>query len=305
MRATTAGRRVDSSALVALAPLVPLLPLCLVSLFLMWLVVQLAWDVSYTVFAVGYLAGAVLLFVKPVQVVVLTRLLGARPPTRDEAARLDTAWRSVLQAAGLPKNRYVLAVLPTDELNAFACGGHLVIVTSLAVETLPRDELTGVLAHELGHHLGLHTVALTVAQWLSVPIWLLARFGFFLQNVATAATTSWATHSAALTAVGRVLAAALTAVSWVFLSGLLAANALGNLTGKGAEFEADRRAVELGFGSELTRALRRIIALGGGGRPRTWRERLAATHPPARTRIARIDSADRQRQELGRSAVTP
>ena len=148
---------------------------------------------------------------------MLARLLGARFPTRDERVRLETAWRSVLQAAGLPGRRYVLAVLPADELNAFACGGHLVVVTSLAVEALPRDELAGVLAHELSHHLGFHTVALTIAQWLSVPVLVLSRIGFFLQNVAAAATTSYASHSAALTAIGRIVSALLTAVSWLFL----------------------------------------------------------------------------------------
>ena len=47
------------------------------------------------------------------------------------------------------------------------------------------------LAHELSHHLGLHTAALTLGHWLSLPVVLLARFGFFLQNVARAATDSF------------------------------------------------------------------------------------------------------------------
>ncbi len=287
------GRRVESSAVAALVPVLVVLPVSLAALAVVWLGVRLLWDVSYTWFAVGYLAGAVLLFVRPVQVGVLTRLLGARRPTREERVRLDTAWRSVLQAAHLPRHRYVLAVLPADELNAFACGGHLVVVTSLAVETLPRDELAGVLAHELAHHLGFHTVALTIAQWLSVPVLLLARIGFSLQAVASAATHSYAQHSAALTAVGRLVSALLTAVSWIFLSGLLVANAAGNLAGRGAEFQADRRAVQLGFGPQLSNALRRVVALGGGERPRTLREHLAATHPPARTRVAKIEAMRR------------
>jgi Zn-dependent protease with chaperone function len=169
-------------------------------------------------------------------------------------------------------------------------GGHLVIVTSLAVETLPRDELAGVLAHELSHHLGFHTVALTVAQWLSVPVLLLARIGFFLQSVASAATQSYASHSAALTAIGRLVGALLTTISWLFLSGLLVANAVGNVAGRGAEFQADQRAVLLGFGPQLSNALRRVVAMGGGERPRTLREHLAATHPPALTRVAKIEA---------------
>jgi Zn-dependent protease with chaperone function len=287
------GRRVERSAVGALVPALMLLPISIGALAVFWWPIHLVSDVPFLAFVLGYLAGTVLLFLKPVQVVVLVRLLGARRPTRDERVRLDTAWRSVLQAAHLPSRRYVLVVLPADELNAFACGGHLVVVTTLAVETLPRDELAGVLAHELSHHLGFHTFALTVAQWLSVPVLILARAGFFLQNVAAAATTSYASHSSALTAVGRVVSTLLTAVSWVLLSGLLLATAVGNVSGRLSEFQADERAVDLGFGSELANALRRTVAMGSGARPRTWRERLAATHPPARTRVARIDAMRR------------
>ncbi len=294
------SRQIESSAIAALAPAITVLPISLVALAVFWTPLHLIWDIGFGWFVIGYLAAAVLLFVRPVQVTVLTRLLGARRPDRGEGARLETAWRSVLEAARLPPRRYVLAVLPSDELNAFACGGHLVVVTTLAIDTLPRDELAGVLAHELSHHLGFHTVALTFAQWLSVPVLLLARIGFFLQNVASAATSSYASHSAALTAVGRITSALLTAASWVFLAGLIAANTVGNVAGKGAEFQADARAVQLGFGRELSSALRRVVSMGGGTRPGNWRERLGATHPPARTRIARIEATRR-----ARAAVRP
>jgi Zn-dependent protease with chaperone function len=292
-------RTIETSALAAFAPTVMLLPVSLVALAVFWFPVRLVSELSYTWFALCYLAGAVLLFIKPVQVIILTRAMGTRRPSRDERAVIDTAWRSVLQAARLPSDRYVLSVLPADELNAYACGGHLVVVTTLAIDTLPRDELAGVLAHELSHHLGLHTVALTFTQWIGLPVMVLARVGFYLQNVATAATSSFASHSAALTALGRSAAAILTAISWLFLSGLIAANAIGNVSGRAAEFQADQRAVSLGFGAELSSALRRLIALGGGGRPHTWRERLAATHPAALTRVARIDAARRARHGFG------
>jgi Zn-dependent protease with chaperone function len=206
------------------------------------------------------------------------------------------AWRPVLQVNDLPLHRYVLAVLPSNELNAFACGGHLVVVTSYALEDLPRDELSGVLAHELSHHLGLHVVALTVAQWLSVPVLLLARVGFFLQNVASAATDSFVQHSSSMTALGRLLAGLLTAVSWVFLSGLILSNALSNAVGRNAEFQADARAVTMGFGRPLAMALRRVLADFGSDRPTSWRDRLAMSHPPARTRVARIEATLRQRR---------
>jgi Zn-dependent protease with chaperone function len=209
---------------------------------------------------------------------------------------LAPAWRPVVQFNDLPLHRYVLAVLPSNELNAFACGGHLVVVTTYALEELPRDELSGVLAHELSHHLGFHTVGLTLSQWLSIPVMLLARIGFFLQNVASAATTSFVQHSSAMTALGRLIAAMLTAVSWVFLSGLLLSNALSNAVGRNAEFQADRRVVNMGFGRPLALALRRGLAEFGSERPVGWRQRVAMSHPPARTRVARIEAQLRGRR---------
>lgn len=289
-------RRLDSSAVTAVVPVLALVPLWLLALFVWWLPVRLLWDVPFRWFAGGYLGAAVLLFLRPVQVVLLTPLLGARRPTRDERAVLDTSWRSVLQANRLPGRRYVVVVLPAGELNAFACGGHLVVVTSYALQTLPRDELAGVLAHELSHHLGFHTVALTIGHWLSVPILLLARIGFFLQNVAAAATTSFARGSAAATAAGRLLSALLTAISWIFLSGLLASNLIGNRVGRSAEFEADERVVEMGFGRPLAMALRRFVQQRGDTPGTTLQGRLATTHPPARTRIARIEAQLRSRR---------
>ncbi len=292
---TSSRRRVDSSAVSAFLPVVAVIPLWLLALAVVWVPLRLVWPISFVALSLGYLAAALLLFLRPVQVAILAPLLGARRPTRSERATLDIAWRSVLQANRLPAGRFVIAVLPIDELNAFACGGHLVVVTSYAIDTLPRDELCGVLAHELSHHLGLHTVALTIGHWLSLPVFVLARIGFFLQNVATAATRTFARRSPALTLLGQLASAILMAASWIFLSGLLLSNAIANVVGRNAELQADRRAVTMGFGRPLASALRRVINERRNERPTTLRGRLAATHPPARTRVAQIEALLRAR----------
>ncbi|MFT3852777.1 MAG: M48 family metalloprotease [Ilumatobacteraceae bacterium] len=292
--ATDPGRRhVESSALTAVLPALAVIPVWLLALAVWWLPVRLVWHVPFVTFAVVYLATGLVLLVRPIQVRLLALLVGARRPTPEERATLETAWRSVLQANRLPRNRYTVAVLPADDLNAFACGGHLVVVTTYALDELPRDELAGVLAHELSHHLGLHTVALTVSQWLSLPVMLLARIGMFLQNVATAATDTFVRDSASLTAVGRLIAAVLRVISWPFLAGLLMTNAIANVVGRNAEFQADRRAVAMGFGRPLANALRRVIAA-----PTTatrW-EKLWNSHPPARLRVVRIEALLRRQR---------
>jgi Zn-dependent protease with chaperone function len=284
------SRQIERSAVAALLPVAALVPFWLLAMGVFWLPLGLLFDVPYWAVPTAWLALGVLLFVPAFQVAVLSPSLGARRPTSDELKVITPLWRELAVKANQPQYRFVIRVIDSDELNAYACGGHLLIVTSFAIDELTPRELSGVLAHELSHHLGLHTVALTLGHWLSLPVLVLARIGFYLQNVAKAATDSFASHSAALTALGRIAAGLLTAVSWVFLVALYASDALANIVGHGSEFEADRRAVRMGYGRPLVDALRAVIRFGGGARAVGWRARLASTHPPARTRVARIEA---------------
>jgi Zn-dependent protease with chaperone function len=284
------SRQVEASAVTAIGPVLVIAPFCLLALFVFWLLVRLVWDVSFWWFALGYLLAGVLLFVRPIQALLLTPLFGARAPTPRELARLGPMWRDLAVRNDLPADRYILRVLPSDELNAFACGGHMVVVTTFAIDELSDGELAGVLAHELSHHLGLHTIGLTISNWLSLPVVLLARIGFWLQNVATAATDVFAKGSPAGTIGGQLVAGVLWVLSLPFVVALYAADAVGNVVAHRSEFQADRRVVRMGYGRNLSHALRRVISLGGGQRPIGWRARLAASHPPARTRVARIDA---------------
>jgi Zn-dependent protease with chaperone function len=79
-------------------------------------------------------------------------------------------------------------------------------------------------------------------------------------------------------------------VSWVFTAAIRASDALANYVGHGSEFEADQRVVRMGFGRELASALRQMMATRPSRRPKGWRGRLSASHPPARTRVARIEA---------------
>jgi Zn-dependent protease with chaperone function len=283
-------RRIDGYAIAAIAPVVALIPAWLVAVAAFWWITQLFVTVSFVVFAgVWFLLGGSL-FLRPVQRLVLMRLLGARTPTRQENDSLQRAWHVVAQANHIPPGRFVLSVADSEDLNAFASGGHLVVVSSWAIANLSREDLSGVLAHELSHHLGMHTIALTVGQWLTIPIVLLARIGFYVQNIAHAATDTFTRGSSGASLVGRTIAGALTIVSWIFLSMISISQVIGNATGKGAEFKADETVVNMGFGRELRNALRIVIAAGHGERATHWRDRLVTAHPPARTRVARIEA---------------
>lgn len=287
------ARSVERSAIWAFVPVVAMAPFSLLALSLLWLPINMVFGVPFRWMVAVFAATGLLLFVRPFQTAVLTPILGARPAQPEEAALIAPAWAEIAQANNLPPNRYVLRVLPSDELNAFACGGHLVVVTSFAAHKLTPAQLRGVLAHELSHHLGLHTVAITIAHWLSGPVVFLARIGFFFENVSQAAAQSFGRHSSVIKVAGRFAAAFFKAVSWVFTAALRAGDALGNFVSHGSEFEADKRAVAMGFGPELASALRQVLATGAGGRPIGWRARLASSHPAARTRVARIEALQR------------
>ncbi len=80
-------------------------------------------------------------------------LTGAREVTHDEAPVLHNVVEEMAIAAGLPKPR--VAIIETEALNAFATGTkpeHAAIaVTRGLMNALTRDELQGVVAHEMGH----------------------------------------------------------------------------------------------------------------------------------------------------------
>ena len=165
MRAHRGARRVDRGAIWAFTPVVAIIPFSLLALFVIWLPIGWATALSFWWFVLAFLVAGLGLFVRPIQVLVLTPLLGARRPTPGETAIIEPLWARIAQANDLPPSRFVVRVLPSDELNAFACGGHLVVVTTYAVDELSQGQLRGVLAHELSHHLGLHTVAITIGHW--------------------------------------------------------------------------------------------------------------------------------------------
>jgi len=268
-------------------------PFTLLALGVLWFPVGILTDVRYWWVVLAFCGSGVVLFVRPFQAAVLTPVLGARLPESHEATRIAAAWSDIAEANALPTDRYVLRVLPSEELNAFACGGHLLVVTSYAATELTESQLRGVLAHELSHHLGMHTVAITAGHWLSAPVVLLARIGFYFENVAHAAAQSFGRRSALVEASGVLAAGLARGAAWIFTAALRAGDALGNYVGHGSEFEADKRAVNMGFGPELASALRAVLATGSGARPIGWRGRLAASHPAARTRVARIEALAR------------
>ena len=285
-----AKRQVDLAAISSLAPVAALLPTWAIAIAIFWLPFWKFTDVSFPLFAFAALSLGIILFSKSIQKLFLARLLGARQPTYEESVALYQAWRRVAKANHISTSSFLLAVVDSNELNAFASGGHLLVVSSFAVNELDNNELTGVLAHELSHHLGSHTVALTVAQWLSLPILLLARTGFILQTIAEAISNTLGSRLSIVKFFGILASAALTIVSSIFVSGLIVAQTLSNAVGYSSEFQADRRVVRMGFGRELLHALSRVADQTNYLEQFSHDQILVSSHPPARERATRLEA---------------
>ncbi len=83
--------------------------------------------------------------------------------------------------AGLP--RPVIAIIPNDQPNAFATGRNpahaAVCATTGLLDMLNRDEIRGVMAHELAHVKNRDTLTMTVTATVAGAISALANFAMF------------------------------------------------------------------------------------------------------------------------------
>lgn len=112
---------------------------------------------------------------------MVLRSYGARVVARADAPELYDMVDRLRQRAGLPMP--TVAIAPHDQPNAFATGRNpehaVVCVTSGLTKLIDREEMEGVIAHELAHiknrDMLLHTVTATMAGAISS----LAQFAVF------------------------------------------------------------------------------------------------------------------------------
>jgi heat shock protein HtpX len=106
---------------------------------------------------------------------------GAKVVGPDEAPELHAMVDRLCAMSDLPKPR--VAVIPTDMPNAFATGRSpkhaAVAVTEGLWRRLDRQEVEGVLAHELSHIANRDVAVMTIASFFAMVAATLTRFGMF------------------------------------------------------------------------------------------------------------------------------
>jgi heat shock protein HtpX len=220
---------------------------------------------------------------------IVLRMYRAQPVTREQAPDLYDIVERLSMKAGIPMPR--LYAIPEQALNAFATGrspSHAAVaVTEGMLRALSREELEGVLAHELSHVLNRDTLVSTVAATLAGAI-------------------SWIAHPFMLMGArdddeGGNPLAALAAMILAPLAAMLIQMAVS----RSREYQADATGVRLvGYPQGLASALRKLAVakerLPMRADPATAHlfivnplsgrsiANLFSTHPPLEERIARL-----------------
>jgi heat shock protein HtpX len=112
---------------------------------------------------------------------IVLRMYRAKEIERADAPELVDMIDRLRTEAQLPMPR--VYVIPSDQPNAFATGRNpahsAVAVTNGIVRLLGREELEGVIAHELAHIRNRDILTSSVAATVGAAIMMLARFGLF------------------------------------------------------------------------------------------------------------------------------
>lgn len=249
----------------------------------------------------AWLATGGFVFHRPTELAFARHVLKLRAPLAEEQARLEPIWREVTARAGIEAHSYDLMVENSPDLNASAVAGHVVSVTTYALNEIPSSNLAAVLAHELGHHTGGHAWAGLLGYWYSLPgriAWAVTKFVARIALV-IAGVLSWRAYILVALIIGMALVGGFMAVPYLTIPLVLAPYLLA-LMGRKAELRADQQAAVLGFAGQMTQVLHQLQAeedrekaqiVAAGHRlkePGTF-ARLLSTHPDHHTRIRALE----------------
>lgn len=223
---------------------------------------------------------------------IVLKMYRAKEVTREEAPELVDMVDRLRQNATLPMPS--VYVIPSDQPNAFATGRNpansAVAVTNGIVRMLNREELEGVIAHELAHIQNRDILTGSIAATIAAAITMLARFALFFGGG------------------DRDRGSALSALLMMILAPI-AAMLIQMAISRSREFAADRDGARIcGNPRALASALQRLqagsqqIAMEGSpatahmfivnpfaGTMRGVRS-LFSTHPPTEQRVERLMS---------------
>ena len=224
---------------------------------------------------------------------------GAQEVDEHSAPELVAIVRELAQRGGLPMPRVYL--MDSPQPNAFATGRNpqhaAVCATTGLLNTLSRDEIAGVIGHELGHVRNHDTLTMTITATIAGAISMLAQFGMFFRGGNR--------DNSGLGIVGSVL---------MLILAPLAAMVVQMAISRSREYAADNLGAHIsGRPDALASALVKISRIAeqvpndtAEAHPATaplfiinplsgrWMDNLFSTHPSTENRIAALEKLSRE-----------
>jgi heat shock protein HtpX len=241
---------------------------------------------------------------------------GAREVTPQEAPELHGVVDRLCALADMDKPR--IAIAPADMPNAFATGRNsknsVLCVTQGLLRRLNRDELEGVISHELSHVAHKDVQVMTVASFLAIVAGLLIRFAFYSELFGGGRRGGNNQNAALIMLAIMAVSIIVYAVSFLLIRLLsryreLAADRSGALlTGQPSALKSALQKVSGAMSQIPTKDLRaaeplnafyfapamRLSGSRGGGGGGTSLSRIFSTHPSLEKRIEQLDKIQRQ-----------
>ena len=227
---------------------------------------------------------------------IVLRMYRAQEVTAAEAPELHGVVQELALRAGLPMPR--VYIIPEDAPNAFATGRNphkaAVAVTHGLLRLLNRNEVAGVLAHELGHVKNRDTLIMSIAATLGGALSMLADMALWGSFLGGGSDEEDAPHPAAglLGILVAPFAAMLIQMSISRSREFLADEAGARLTGDPLSLASALRRIDawsqripMQSGSAATAHMLIANPFRGSGLVR-----LFSTHPSTEERVARLES---------------
>jgi heat shock protein HtpX len=224
-------------------------------------------------------------------------IINPKTTTREEHFLIDVIYQ-LSKKAGL-RTMPEVGIYPSPEINAFATGpsknNSLVAVSSGLLASMRREEIEGVLSHEISHIANGDMVTMTLVQGV------VNSFALFLSRIAAYAVSVALSHSdeekgAAISSLTYSLLTLVFDILFTLLGSLLVA-----MFSRWREYRADAGGAKIGGRSNMIAALKRLGHVAGMEDERApslaafkisqqphWFE-LFSTHPSIAKRIARLE----------------
>lgn len=207
--------------------------------------------------AIAWVTSGALVFWPVAEAMFAQYLLGGRRPLPDEQAVLGPMWQAVCDHTRVDGTKYSLWIEDSSEVNAYASAGHIVMVTTRALRGDPQ-QMSAVLAHELGHHAGGHAWSGLLMWWYSLPARFALRLALVLLDLALYIISIFSYLAYLLAVVALIVIAVIVIGTLPFLLLLPLIPFVVAIADRRAELRADQFAVRNGYGPWLLTALQEI-----------------------------------------------